>query len=251
MQPLHKRSAILVIAVLVTASLSGCNDGYTNTNGADLRAFGAQPLTLDPDSPPFNQSARPLARFPSVIAVVRVQGQNYRHPGVRSYASGGYTIVATRDVETDDQFKSLASHPMIRALVPLNHLALPSSISGSRDLCDAARRVGADLLLIYTLDTSSVVVHHVPELSVVTLGLMPEGQSQVRCTASAVLLDARSGFTYALSEGSGEQNRLTSAWGSDSATGKAAEAAEQRAFHQLLQNLATRWDEVVNEYAMK
>ena len=241
-------SILVSLTALISMPLAGCQDGYVNTGGADLRAFGLEAPNhrLDEDA---STEPQPQAQFPATIAVVRVQAQEYRHRSARTYDAGGYTIVTTRDVETDDRFKSFAADPTIRALVPLNHLALPAHISGPADLRLAARRLNADMLLIYTLDSSSEVVHHVPELSVVTLGLMPEGESQARCTASAILLDARSGYVYALSEASDSQKRLTSAWGSDSAERKAVIAAEQRAFHELLDDLAVRWREVAELYA--
>jgi hypothetical protein len=243
-------SILVSFTTLTSMPLAGCRDGYANTSGADLRAFGLQSPTSALDASG-EHTPQPQARFPATIAVVRVQAQDYHRRGMHAYAAGGYSIVTTRDVETDDRFKSFASHPMIRALVPLNHLALPAHIRGAADLREAARRVNADMLLIYTLDSSSEVVHHVPELAVVTLGLMPEGESQGRCTASGILLDARSGYTYALSEASSSQKRLTSAWGSDSAERKAINTAEQRAFHELLEDLSIRWREVADQYAMR
>lgn len=246
------RNSILALAFIgLAAVVPACSEGYTRpAGGADLRAFGLEPpaAAFDDADAPLRAHPQPQADFPATIAVVRLQNADYHWHG-SSKAAGAYTIVTTRDVETDEKFKDFASHPMIRSIVPMNHLVLPSRISHASDLCEAARRIGADMVLVFTLDSDDDIVHHVPELSVATLGLLPEGEAVARCTASAIVLDARSGFVYAVSEGSDEQKRLASAWGGSSARDKARRKAEQKAFHNLLSDLERRWLEVVREYA--
>ena len=106
------------------------------------------------------------------------------------------------------------------------------------------------MLLIYTLDSASAVDHHVPELSVLTLGLLPEGEARSTCTASAILVDAQTGYVYALAEGTDEQKRLASAWSSDAGRERARRSAEQKAFDELVVNLKERWAEVVKRFAI-
>jgi hypothetical protein len=253
-------SVTLCLAFL--APLAGCNEGYTVPGrGADLRAFGGQDGSIDlsnstggsPGTPGIpgapGTPIRPYAQFPAVIAAVRVQDDGYCSPRAKVLSMNNFTVVLTRDVELDQDLETLAKKPMIKAIIPLNRLALTGGQQrGSRDLLAAARNLGADMLLIYTLDSSLEVDHHLPELSFVTLGLAPEGEARSNCTASAVLIDARSGYTYAVAEGSDLSKRLATFWSSDSAGVKATRAAEHRAFKALLMNLCTQWDEVVKQY---
>lgn len=248
------RATSIAVAALAFASLAGCNDGYTSPGaGADLRAFGLESGTetwTTVETPPAER-ALPCASFPATIAVVRVQGSNFRSGYDRAYGRGSYSIVATRDVETDQGIEQFARHPMIRAIVPLNHLAAPAAAgdSSGAGLRRGAMSLGADMLLIYTLDSATAVDHHLPELSALTLGLLPEGEARSTCTASAILLDARSGYVYALAEGTSLQKRIASAWSSDTGREKARRSAEQKAFDELLINLKQRWDEVTQRHA--
>lgn len=238
-----------VVSTFSLALLTACNDGYTvPAGGANLRAFGLE--RHPPDATEFTDAGagkvlEPSAAFPALIAVVRLQEArgHWRDHGDR------YAVETVRDVELDQSFRTFAQYPMIRGLVPLNRLTVNDTVRGDRELREAARALGADMLLVYTIDSDGEVDHHVPELSVVTLGLFPEGQARATCTASAILLDARTGYVYAVAEGSDLQKRLASAWGGESAANKARRRAEKNAFNQLLQNLGERWNEVVAQYA--
>ena len=82
-----------------------------------------------------------------------MQGSGYRAYGMRGYGRGAYTVVTTHEVETKEQFKELATFPLIEAVAPVNRLLLPEHFQSDKDLRQAAARLHADMLLVYTLDT--------------------------------------------------------------------------------------------------
>src|SRR5258706_577198 len=80
---------------------------------------------------------------------------------------------------------------------------------------------GADMLLVYAVDTTFRGQDNAAPLSVITLGLSPNQQAQVVCTASAVLMDTRNGYIYGVAEATDRGTQLTSAWTSGSAVDQA------------------------------
>jgi hypothetical protein len=85
---------------------------------------------------------------------------------------------------------------MVSGVGPINRLLLPTHLETDRELREAAARMHADVLLLYTLDTTFVVEDKAAPLTVVSLGLSPNKQANVICTASALLMDTRNGYLY-------------------------------------------------------
>ena len=85
------------------------------------------------------------------------------------------------------------------------------------DIPVAAASLRADLLLIYTFDTQFSSDNYGGPLMVVSLGLLPTKVESVKTTASAVLLDTRTGYVHATAEGSGDAGQLANAWTSSDA----------------------------------
>jgi hypothetical protein len=109
----------------------------------------------------------------------------------------------------------------------------------------------ADVLLIYTLDTTFLVEDKVAPLTVVTLGLSPNQQAKVVCTASALLMDTRNGYLYGLAEATDRQDQLASAWTSGAAVDQARRRTETKAFSKLVAELEKTWAGVVQTYASR
>src|SRR5205807_1721864 len=108
----------------------------------------------------------------------------------QTYGRGAYTVVTTRDVESNDgkdQMEPLEKLPMMTGIAPINRLLLPEELKSDLELRQAAATLHADMLLIYTLDTNFKVEDAIAPLTVVTLGLSPNQQARVVTTASAVL----------------------------------------------------------------
>lgn len=239
-------------AIGLLAFQFGCASRYSVPGGpANFRAMGITPETVDSltDRDVAQRLERkPLAAFPTSIAVVRVQAPGYRSHTAQGYGSGRYSIVTTRDVESDDAFGKLEALPMVDGVAMLNRLVVDDRCRDERDLRNAAAAVHADMLLIYTFDTEFKTEEKAAPLGLITLGLFPDRQARVSSTASAVLLDARNGYVYGLAEGSGQQNQLTNAWLSETTVDEARRRAERDAFNGLVTQLDTMWRGVVTRY---
>ena len=97
---------------------------------------------------------RPLANFPTGIAAVRVQAPGYQSETAESWGAGRYSIVTTRDIEKDDVIGRIAAWPLVSGVAPINRLLLPVQLNSDMELRQAAAQLHADMLLVYTLDTT-------------------------------------------------------------------------------------------------
>ena len=192
---------------------------------------------------------KPLASFPAAVAIVRVQSPGYRSYTCSSWGVGRYSIVTTRDVEAEADVARLSSLPMLRGLAPLNRLVLDEQLQSDEELRRGAARLHADMLLIYTLDTTFADVDRSTPLSVITLGIGPTKRMRVICTASAALLDVRTGYVYGLTEARKEHEELQNAWKTADEVDVTRREVESKAFAALVGELQNTWAGVVKEYA--
>ena len=115
-------------------------------------------------------------------------------------------------------------------------------------LREAAAKIHANLILIYTFDTAFDVETHVRPLSVVSLGLFPNKDAKVHCTASALLLDTNNGYIYSVLEANADATQAANAWTSEEAVDDARKRAERKAFVDLVAQFKTEWPRVVGMY---
>lgn len=247
-----------LIALLIVTSFAGvgCASYVTPGRGADLRAIapeagpgGSGGPTTDPIAQAFNR--QPTAKFPAGVAVARVQAAGYTSPTAKGWGNGRYSLVTTRDIEKPEQLDAVKSWPQLHGFAPLNRLLINDPLDSDQPLRQAAASLHADMLLIYTLDTTFKTEDKAVPLSVVTLGLSPNQQVRLTTTASAVLLDTRTGFVYGVAEATAQQNRMTNAWQDAEATDTTRRATETEAFGKLMTELGTTWAGVVKTYAAK
>src|SRR2546423_1703511 len=85
-------------------------------------------------------------------------------------------------------------HAKVLEVVPINQMVVPMKIESERDLRAAAAGVQADMALLYTFNTQFNTETTIPALGVLTLGLFPNQNARVTSTASAALVDTRSGY---------------------------------------------------------
>jgi len=245
--------AVWGASLALAAMASGCAMSYrTPGPGASFRSLGVTDEDVEQGTDfaiGRRLERKPLAAFPAHIAIVRVQGGGYYSHSSRSYGRGNFSVVTTRDVESDAAFECLAALPAIRGLAPLNRLVISEYLNDEEDLRQAAASVQADMLLIYTFDTVFDVEEKIAPLSFVTLGLFPDDEARVTSTVSAALLDTRNGYVYGLAEATSHQTQLANNWTSRAAVDQSRRRAEQEAFDRLVENLAVMWDRVVREYA--
>lgn len=250
------KSAWMTAGIVLAASvLASCGVHYPVPGArVDFRALGitddeARSRT-DPEIAE-RLERKPAAGFPAVIAAIRVQGSGYRSYTCTGYGSGDATVVTVRDVEKQEDFERLMKLPMVRAVVPLNQMVVPPKIDNEHDLRAAAARVQADLALLYTFDTKFNMETTVPVVGVFTLGLFPNQNARVTCTAAAALVDTRTGYVYALAESTDHQEQIANSWTSDSAVDQSRRRAERKAFEGMLKELEGSWKGVVERYAAR
>ena len=244
--------ALLSVTLIVCAFvITGCTSSYvTPGGGADLRTA----LGLSDDDQPSVDFAiaeqldkRPAASFPATLALLRIQDRGYRSRTSKSIERGNYSIVTVRDVEEDEDLQRLQKMPGVGSIVPLNSMVV-GNLNTERDLRAAAARVQADALVLYTFHTSFDVDTTIPAVGVLTLGVFPAEKAKVTSTASAAIIDTRTGFVYALAESTSDTSQLANAWTTQSAVDQSRRRAEREAFEGLLTELESAWGGAVRAH---
>jgi hypothetical protein len=233
----------LLFSMAVAASLCGCAHTYITPSGrADFATFS---------SPTMQESfaAKPAAVLPANIAVARVQAPLYRdyyterEGGV--YGHGRYSIITVKEVEDDADFERITKLPQVGGLVSLSTLLLPPDLKSDRELREAAARLKADMLLLYTFDTSFHENDSSVSLNLITLGLSPTRKVFVHVTASALIIDTRTGFIYAAIEANEKRQLTSNVWESGESADRARRDAEKTAFKSLIGELEKNWPQIV------
>jgi hypothetical protein len=231
------------LAFAAVCVLSGCASHYITPSGrADFTAFTSSTMKE-------SFAAGPAAGFPAGIAMVRVQVPDYRsysteHEG-GVYGNGRYCVITTKEVEEDSDFERLAKLPQVGGVTPISPLLLPQNLRSDRELREAAARLKADLLILYTFDTSFHKNEASMALNIVSLGLSPTRRLYVNVSASALILDTRTGFIYGALESIEKQALTTNAWETKQSADRARRAAERAAFQKLVSALEKDWPLVV------
>ena len=156
-------------------------------------------------------------------------------------------MVTVRDVEIDSDFERIANLPEISKVVPLNRLLLTGQLDSDRQLRQAAAALHADMLLIYTFDTGFYVTDSLIHLTVVSLGLSPNQQVRVSTTASAILMDVRTGYIYGSCESIAHKERIASGWTRIDAVDQSRLETERQSFEMLLDDFDELWSLVISE----
>jgi len=214
------KSFILVASV---AFLSGCATYIPPSGRANLTSISSSTMQE-------SFAARPAAGFPAGIAAVRVQAPRYRsyyterEGGV--YGDGRYSVITVKEVEEDSDLDQLRKLPEVAGFVTITRLLIPPKLESDRELREAAARLKADMLLLYTFDTSFHDNDASVALNVITLGLSPTRKIFVRVAASALVIDTRTGFIYAALEANEKRQVTTNAWESRETADRARRDAE-------------------------
>ncbi len=239
--------AIAVLGLSSIPLLGGCGATYaTPGRGADLKLVATRDEQTDVS---INQTLakKPLATLPCGIAAVRIQAKDYHSDSAETYGTGNYCVVTTRDVESAADLDRLRKLPMVAGLAPLSRLMLPQTLNTDLELRQGAAALHADMLLIYTIDTTFQVEDHMAPLTVVTLGLSPNMTAQIVTTESAVLMDTRNGYVYGYAEATEHGIQLTNGWMTEQAVNDSRKRTEAKAFKKLVDNLQQTWGGVVKE----
>ncbi len=194
----------------------------------------------------------PASPFPARLAVVRVQDSGYVSKTNHGYGSGRYTIVTTRDIESDEDFKVIQELPMISSVAPLSRLLVPGNASTLKDLRVPAAKLKADMLLLYSVDTIfNVEGTPLGPLSLISLGFIPNKKAFVTSTVSGAIIDVRTGYIYGTSEATAREEQRASMWSAEDAIDASRVKAEHQAFQSFISEFKRLWKNVSEQYVSK
>ncbi len=214
--------------VVALISLAGCAS-YT-TPGGSVQLSNLSEADINE-----LLSKQPAAQFPVNLSVARVQASGYRSLQNDSYGSGRYSVVTTRDVESENDFESIAKLPEVSGVAPLNRILLPTHLDSLKSLREGSARLKADILLIYTFDTSfHVGAQSYAPLNVISLGLLKNKDVTVTTTVSAAFFDVRTEYLYGVSEATAKESKNSSIWSTEADVDDLRISTERAAFKKLI-----------------
>jgi hypothetical protein len=229
------RAFELTCAVFAMALLGGCQHYRTPGGGVSIPEI-TTPSVAEA------LARKPAAVFPARIALVRVQAAGYVSPTNRGYGYGAYSVVTTRDVETEADFARLAAMPQVAGVGAMSRILLPSTLHSAEDLRIAAAQLQADIVLLYTFDTSfRTDTTQIGPLQLVTLGFFPNKKAHVTATCAAAFVDTRTGYVYGVSESTSTEEQRSDAWNNHNAIETARARAERGAFTAALGEVEKLW----------
>lgn len=227
--------------LLAAALLAGCATYTTPGAGMNIENLAK----ADTDIAEL-MKAEPAAIFPARIAVARVQASGYYSYNNTCYGTGTYCVVTTRDVESAESYERLSKLPLVASVALMNRMLLSRDLKSAKELRQAAASLKTDMLLIYSLDTTFHVQNtDVGPLGLITLGFLPTKNAKVTSTASAALLDVRTGFVYGVAEASATEAQRGTFWSSSDAVDNARKKAEAEAYRKLIGEIEKFWADVV------
>lgn len=240
-----KNLTVTFLLLSAVISLNGCagSSYVTPAGGASLSELNDESISELLD-------AKPASPFPARIAVVRIQAPGYVSNTNIGYGTGRYSVITTRDVESDADFDKLSSLPMITDVARMNRLFLSPRLDSLRTLRDAAARLKADIILLYSIDT----LFHVEStplgpLSTISLGMLPNKKAKVTSTTSGALIDVRTGYVYGVTEATMTEEKRTNIWNKKDAIDSARLKAGTASFRAFIDECDDMWNEVVRQYA--
>jgi hypothetical protein len=245
---MHRLARVLVrlAALACGAAISqGCASYTTPGRAANLAAIDRSDIRRE-------MEREPAAAFPARVAILRVQAPGYRS---RTHAPAGprageLSVLTVQELLRNEQLESIGKWPSVAGVAPVNRLLLPPEANELDDLRLAAAKAQADVLILYTLDTSFEVRRKsVLPTGVISLGMAPDRDAHVTSTASALLVDVRTGFVYGLAEATSRKDGLASFWSSEAQLDEKRIEAEADAFDSLVRELGDTWREVVRVHA--
>ncbi|MCC5807570.1 MAG: hypothetical protein JJU00_14700 [Opitutales bacterium] len=157
-------------------------------------------------------------------------------------------MVLTREVEEESDFAAILGVPGVENVISLNRMLLPEHLTSLDDLRTAASRLRADILLVYTFDTVFFDEDRARPLTAITLGLSPSRRITATTTASALILDTRTGFIYGALESTASERKASSSWGTRESADKARMATERDAFAGVVSGFVDLWPRIVERH---
>jgi hypothetical protein len=236
------------IFILIILFSSGCATYIPPGGKADLDIFAPADIKA-------GFSIKPTNPFPASIAVIRVQAPSYSNYYLQqrggSYGSGKYSVVFTKEAGEDTQLEKVGKLQQVAGLVTINRMLLSEDLNGDKELRAAASRLQADLVFVYTFDTTFFDTNIAKPLAVITLGLSPTNKIIANTTCSALLIDTRSGYIYSAYEVSEQTETFSTSWGSRDTADEARRENEKNAFIKLTNEFIETWQKVIERSQIK
>ena len=240
---------VLTLMGAAVLLLAGCATSYVVPGPrADLQAFGNGSIQE-------SFATQATAPFPATLAFVRVQAPTYTSPRLpetmAGASTGRYRVITTREAEDDAQVDRLGRLPQVTGVTTISRMLLPPDVQSDKELREAAARLHADLILVYTFDTAFFDTDVARPLTMITLGFSPTRKLSVSTTASALLLDTRTGFIYSTYEATKKADTLATSWNTRDSADQVRRDNEREAFGMLLGQVEKTWPKLVEQYARK
>lgn len=193
-------------------------------------------------------AVKPVATAPARVAVAQLQQAGYRNYQQQGYGQGAFSLVMERDAAAERVLQQLARLDGVAAVAPINRLLLPAQLDSIAALRQAAARVQANVLLVYTFDTRfQTGQQQLPLLNTILLGALNNQPLTVRSNVSAVVFDVQTEYVYGLAEANVQTHGSSNLWQTDSEVDKLRQDAEQQALVALMTQLQTQWSQIQSQ----
>ena len=232
------KRTVLILCLLI---LAGCAHYQTPGGAVSLTGIESQDVREL-----FTREA--AAQFPANISIVRVQAAGYIPRRGSTHGTGAFTVLTTREFLLEDEYRSMNEWPSVQNVAPLSRLLIPTHLTSLDDLRRSSAALKTDILLVFTIDTNfRVDGKSIGPLSVVSLGWLNDRETVVSSTASAAIIDVRTGFVYGVAEATADETKRASAWSSSSKVDQSRNKTEAKAFDDLITELERTWVDIVVE----
>ena len=190
--------------------------------------------------------ASPQRRGPRESSRCACKVRDYQSYSNQSYGRGRYSVVTTRDIETEADFAQLGAMPQVAGVGALNRLLLPGNLDSADELRNAAAQLQGDIVLMYTIDTAfRTDTEQIGPLQLVSLGFFPNKKAKVTSTCAVALIDTRTGYVYGVAESTSKEDQRSDLWNTEEAIEKARAKAERGAFTAALGETEKLWAQIV------
>lgn len=236
--------ARLLVTITTLFMLSSCSSSYV-TPGGNVNLSNVQDTEIKE-----TYELKPTASFPAHIAFTRIQESGYSSYSNRGYGSGRFSVITNREIESEADIERIQNLDNVAGITPLSKVIIPTNITGLRDIRLAAAKLHADILMVYTFDTTFKVGPKKFETSdIISLGLLDNKEVKVFSTASAAFYDAKTGYLYGLAEATETKSQMSDLWSSSATVDKLRKDAEKAAFTSLVPQIERTWTGIVKRYS--
>lgn len=238
---LVRRRVVKLFGTVGMLLLASCASYTTPGGSANISALAT------PDVATF-LAVKPVATAPARVAVAQLQQAGYRNYQQQGYGQGAFSLVMERDAAADKALQKLARLDGVAAVAPINRLLLPTQLDSIAALRQAAARVQANLLLVYTFDTRfQTGQQQLPLLNTILLGTLNNQPLTVRSNVSAVLFDVQTEYVYGVTEANVQTHGRSSIWQTDSEVDTLRQQAEQQALANLMEQFQQQWPQIQSQ----